>query len=563
MNTLNNPEPYVGSFVSVHSFKDAIQSYRRSQLISSSYRVVSSSYAGPPFRTDDEMRQTEEDDDDLLTSQPYGPPDTSNNDLDWDGGSRVISGIPIPWSSNVNVRRVEDHRTSFRGPVKVDERTSLLSRVTEEAPAPLISGRQSACVLTKSVSVATGQSTFCQTLFNATALMVGIGMLSEPLAFSYAGWIGGTLIIASYGFVTCYTAKFLASIVVSDSSVRSYADIGQRAFGARSVPFVNFLFCFETFSVGVVLVTLYADSLSAIVPAFSSNAYKLLGLFMYSHTRCFPPAVFSLVYLPRWHSFHGFLVAVIFIDGFSKFDAPGSLWSPAETSLSISNLQELGLAFGLFMAGFGAHAALPSLARDMAEPHRFSEAMNYSFCFATTVYAVIGSAGYLMFGSNVSDEVSQNLLQVPGYSPTLNRLALWMLVLTPLTKFPLTTRPLNLALECLLGLDNYTSDDSEVDQKPSATLALKFNRSLKRILVACERITLVCLAVSVSILVPNFGSIMAVLGSFTVFLLCVIGPITAKMTLQRKVTVVDATILMVSTVMAMWGTVAAFRSTTS
>lgn len=562
MNIPNNPEPFVGSFVSVHSFKDAIQSYRRSQLISSSYRVVSSSYAGPPFRTDDEMRQTEEDDDDLLTSQPYGPPDTSDNDLDWDGGSRFISGVPIPRSSNVNVKRVEDHRTSFRGPIKVDERTSLLSRVTEEAPAPLVSGRQSACVLTKSVSVVTGQSTFCQTLFNATALMVGIGMLSEPLAFSYAGWIGGTLIIASYGFVTCYTAKFLASIVISDSSVRSYADIGQRAFGARSVPFVNFLFCFETLSVGVVLVTLYADSLSAIVPAFSSNAYKILGLFILT------PAAFLPLSFLSYTSLVGivstvFLVAVIFIDGFSKFDAPGSLWSPAETSLSISNLQELGLAFGLFMAGFGAHAALPSLARDMAEPHRFSEAMNYSFCFATTVYAVIGSAGYLMFGTNVSDEVSQNLLQVPGYSPTLNRLALWMLVLTPLTKFPLTTRPLNLALECLLGLDNYTSDDSEVDQKPSAILAFKFNRSLKRILIACERITLVCLAVSVSILVPNFGSIMAVLGSFTVFLLCVIGPITAKMTLQRKVTVVDATILMVSTVMAMWGTVAAFRSTTS
>ncbi|KAH9082029.1 transmembrane amino acid transporter protein-domain-containing protein [Lactarius deliciosus] len=501
------------------------------------------------------MRQTEEDDDDLLTSQPYGPPDTSDNDLDWDGRSRVISGIPIPRSSNVNVKRVEDHRTSFRGPVKVDERTSLLSRVTEEAPAPLISGRQSACVLTKSVSVVTGQSTFCQTLFNATALMVGIGMLSEPLAFSYAGWIGGTLIIASYGFVTCYTAKFLASIVVSDPCVRSYADIGQRAFGARSVPFVNFLFCFETFSVGVVLVTLYADSLSAIVPAFSSNTYKILGLFILT------PAAFLPLSFLSYTSLVGivstvFLVAVIFIDGFSKFDAPGSLWSPAETSLSISSLQELGLAFGLFMAGFGAHAALPSLARDMAEPHRFSEAMNYSFCFATTVYAVIGSAGYLMFGSNVSDEYQ-------GYSPTLNQLALWMLVLTPLTKFPLTTRPLNLALECLLGLDNYTSDDSEVDQKPSATLAFKFNRSLKRILVACERITLVCLAVSVSILVPDFGSIMAVLGSFTVFLLCVIGPITAKMTLQRKVTVVDATILMVSTVMAMWGTVAAFRSTTS
>jgi vesicular inhibitory amino acid transporter len=45
-------------------------------------------------------------------------------------------------------------------------------------------------------------------------------------------------------------AKFLASIVVSEPSIRSYADIGRHAFGARSMPFVTFLFCFETFSVG-------------------------------------------------------------------------------------------------------------------------------------------------------------------------------------------------------------------------------------------------------------------------------------------------------------------------
>jgi len=73
------------------------------------------------------------------------------------------------------------------------------------------------------------------------------------------------------------------------------------------------------------------------------------------------------------------LIGVVFVDGFSKIDAPGSLWSPATTSFSFRNLEGLGLAFGLFMAGFGAHAALPSLTRDMAEPHRFGEAMNYAF----------------------------------------------------------------------------------------------------------------------------------------------------------------------------------------
>ena len=39
------------------------------------------------------------------------------------------------------------------------------------------------------------------------------------------------------------------------------------------------------------------------------------------------------------------------VDGLSKSEAPGSLWDPAHTSFSIAGLGELGLSFGLFMAG--------------------------------------------------------------------------------------------------------------------------------------------------------------------------------------------------------------------
>lgn len=46
------------------------------------------------------------------------------------------------------------------------------------------------------------------------------------------------------------SAKFLAGVVTSDPRVRTYADIGKKAFGVRSMPLVNFMFCFETFSVG-------------------------------------------------------------------------------------------------------------------------------------------------------------------------------------------------------------------------------------------------------------------------------------------------------------------------
>lgn len=117
-------------------------------------------------------------------------------------------------------------------------------------------------------------------------------------------------------------------------------------------------------------------------------------------------------------------------------------------------------------------------------------------------------------------------------------------------------------MEALCGLDTYTlNDDLEGDQKSPMTQALKLSRSLKRLLIICERIGLVCLAVAVSILVPDFGTIMAILGSFSVFVLCVIGPIVAKMSLEGEVKIVDVVILTSSIGMALWGTVAAFWST--
>jgi len=116
-------------------------------------------------------------------------------------------------------------------------------------------------------------------------------------------------------------------------------------------------------------------------------------------------------------------------------------------------------------------------------------------------------------------------------------------------------------LEALLGLDTFTLNDDLEDQKSTMTQALKLNRSLKHLLFVCERIGLVCLAVAVSIVVPDFGTIMAILGSFSVFILCVIGPIVAKMSLEREVTIMDAMILTSSIIMALWGTVAAFWST--
>ena len=63
------------------------------------------------------------------------------------------------------------------------------------------------------------------------------------------------------------------------------------------------------------------------------------------------------------------LIGVVIIDGLSKFEAPGSLWSPATTSFRFCNLEKLGLAFGLFMAGVCNNLALYDIKCDSTPTH--------------------------------------------------------------------------------------------------------------------------------------------------------------------------------------------------
>lgn len=122
----------------------------------------------------------------------------------------------LSFSNAPHPRRVSAHAPEAQVPA---------ISLSGQTPAPLLRRRSSASG--KSIRYQyRGQSTFGQTvrnenafravhvsinilagfqLFNSIAILLGIGMLSEPLAFAYAGWVAGTLLIISYGFIACYT----------------------------------------------------------------------------------------------------------------------------------------------------------------------------------------------------------------------------------------------------------------------------------------------------------------------------------------------------------------------
>jgi vesicular inhibitory amino acid transporter len=214
------------------------------------------------------------------------------------------------------------------------------------------------------------------------------------------------------------------------------------------------------------------------------------------------------------------------------------------------------------MAGFSGHAVIPSLARDMIDPTQFDHMINRAFIVATCIYTIIGYVGYLMFGRDVNDEISIDLLATPGYNPLLNTLCLWLLVVSPLSKFGLNTQPLNATIEILLGLDSPLTSPEDLAAKPDglsvAPKGSHFGR-WKRLLSVVQRILVTTLSITVSIMIPEFSSMMAFVGSFSAFMISIVGPVVAKAMIDKKCGLFDSCIIIVGTVMAVWGTVAAFK----
>ncbi|KAF8213380.1 transmembrane amino acid transporter protein-domain-containing protein [Mycena galopus ATCC 62051] len=384
-------------------------------------------------------------------------------------------------------------------------------------------------------------------------MLVGIGLLSVPLAFAYSGWLMGILLIVSHGFISCYTAKILGRIILADTSLRCYSDIARKAFGPWSTPFVSLFFCLELFAISVLLVTLYADSLHSLLPRFPADTYKLCSLIVIL------PTVFLPLSLLSYSSILGILstiliIFVILLDGLSKQTAPGSLWSPAQTSLGISSWSNLGIAFGLFIAGFGCHPVIPSLARDMIEPHKFERMINLSFAIATFIYGLMAVVGYLMFGNSVSGEISMDLLKIEGYNRPLNHFALWMLVLSPLSKFALTTQPLAATLEILLRIEAHP----ELNEMTKMSAAQATRENVNRVLRIVQRICVTLLSVMTSVLVPGFSEILAFLGCSSAFMLCIIGPVAANASISGRCGIVEWAMMALALLMTVWGTVALF-----
>jgi vesicular inhibitory amino acid transporter len=126
------------------------------------------------------------------------------------------------------------------------------------------------------INVVVGQSTLPQTVFNSVNVLVGVGLLTLPLALKYSGWLIGMIFLAWSALVTGYTAKLLAKCLDVDSSLITFADLAFVSFGNKARIAVSILFSLELLAACVALVVLFADSMDALIPGWGTLTWKIV-----------------------------------------------------------------------------------------------------------------------------------------------------------------------------------------------------------------------------------------------------------------------------------------------
>lgn len=207
----------------------------------------------------------------------------------------------------------------------------------------------------------------------------GVGILSTPYALSSGGWLSLALllIIASVAF---YASLLIQRCMDEDPSIRSYPDIGERAFGRKGRMLVSTFMHLELYLVATGFLILEGDNLHNILPeGFELNGIRIRGQQSFI-------IIVALVILPTmWLKNLRFLSYISTTGVLASVVILGSiLWTGAFDGTGFRekgeflNLSGIPSAVSLFAFCYCAHPVFPTLYTSMKDKKKFSKVIQTS-----------------------------------------------------------------------------------------------------------------------------------------------------------------------------------------
>ena len=353
--------------------------------------------------------------------------------------------------------------------------------------------------------------------WNITNLIQGTGILGVPYAVRMGGWaaVGANALVA---FLCCYTGKLLVECLYETSKrtgqkkrVRvNYPEVGEVVWprwGNQIVSLVQFCEMFGGVVTYLVLLgTIFSDILYKYAPldiytwSAISACVALPGLFI---RRVSVIAWISMVSVFALMS----SILTIIIYSITQYDG-----------MSIKNvppfdINAFPIGFGVIVFSYTAHAVFPGVEGSMKYPDQYPMMMNVAFLVAAIVKVAFGLLPVLRFGAETQQAITVNLKT----NQVFYILANVLVVTNVFTAFPIVSY---IVLE--------TCDQKLLPYFPH----LQKGTNYHWFWIILSRPLILSFGLLLAIVVPHFGLVMGLVGSFTGTCLCFMFPCIFHMVLK-------------------------------
>ncbi|MFS8017224.1 putative amino acid transporter, transmembrane domain-containing protein [Helianthus anomalus] len=338
-------------------------------------------------------------------------------------------------------------------------------------------------------TVTKGTSSFFSTCFNGLNALSGVGILSVPYALASGGWLS-LLLLFTIAISTFYTGILIKRCMDTDPTIRSYPDIGDRAFGKTGRIIVLVTMNIELYLVATGFLILEGDNLSNLLPDIDFDLYGIHVGSKKSFVIIVAAIILPTIWLNNlsilsYISASGVLASLIILGSImwvGEFDGVGF-----QAKGRMVNWNGMPSAVSLYAFCYCAHPVFPTLYTSMKNQHQFSKVLLVCFVFCTITYSSMAVVGYLMFGSEVESQITLNL-------PTdkiSSRVAICTTLVNPIAKYALMVTPIVHTIE--------------------ETFLSFYNTRKFSLLI---RTALVISTVVVALALPLFGYLMSLVGAF-------------------------------------------------
>jgi len=141
-----------------------------------------------------------------------------------------------------------------------------------------------------------------------------------------------------------------------------------------------------------------------------------------------------------------------------------------EHSYKTFDSDNFAVGAGIFTVSLGGQACLPGIYNDMRHKDQYSFMINTCFVVMFVCYAVMGSAGYLLYGDDCQVLITSNLKNYPG--GTMSRVVTMLVMVSTFSSIGPIVSVISEVPESILGMSSWRCESAWSLSMRTATLLL-------------------------------------------------------------------------------------------